>query len=247
MYDMSILLQGYPGRSHFHGGLGWSTVPLLQGHGETVLVDTGPYGYREPLLDAFAARGISPADVTAVVITHCHWDHVSNYPLFPNARVYVPRPELDWAVGQPPGTWRLAEFHVEHLAAADNVIRLEHGDRPLPGFTALHTPGHTPGHFSYRVDGARQPLLFSGDALKNAQELIDGRSDDTPDPGASSRSIAMIRELLEADPSMLLVCGHDRTLRLENGKVIAQSELRAALTAWVGPDPTVPTTLDLPG
>ena len=41
MYELSILIQGFPGRSTCHGGLGWSTVALLRGHGETVLIDTG--------------------------------------------------------------------------------------------------------------------------------------------------------------------------------------------------------------
>jgi N-acyl homoserine lactone hydrolase len=245
MYELSILLQGYPGVARFHGGLGWSTVPLLRGHGETVLVDTGPYGYREPLLDAFTAHGIAPADVTAVVITHCHWDHISNFALFPNARVYVPRPEMDWAVGQPPGTWRLAEFHVEKLATADNVIRIEDGDEPLPGMTALHTPGHTPGHFAYRADSSAGPLVFSGDALKNERELLTGEQTEAPDRESSRRSIEKLRAMLEADSSAQLVCGHDRILSLDNGQVISRTELRGALTAWVGPDPAG-VTVELP-
>jgi N-acyl homoserine lactone hydrolase len=36
MYELSILSQGFPGRS-----TGWSNGALLRGHGETVLVDTG--------------------------------------------------------------------------------------------------------------------------------------------------------------------------------------------------------------
>jgi N-acyl homoserine lactone hydrolase len=40
MYELSILIQGFPGRSTFRGR-GWSNGALLRGHGETVLVDTG--------------------------------------------------------------------------------------------------------------------------------------------------------------------------------------------------------------
>jgi hypothetical protein len=69
MYELDILFQGFPGRSTCHGGLGWSTVALLRGHGETVLVDTGGYGYRAPLLAQLEERGIRRPDVTAVVLT----------------------------------------------------------------------------------------------------------------------------------------------------------------------------------
>ena len=45
--------------------------------------------------------------MTAVLLTHCHWDHICNFALFPNAQVVVPRPDLEWAAAQPIGTWEL--------------------------------------------------------------------------------------------------------------------------------------------
>jgi glyoxylase-like metal-dependent hydrolase (beta-lactamase superfamily II) len=246
VYDLSILIQGFPGRSTCHGGLGWSTVPLLRGHGETVLVDTGGYGYRVPLLAALDAHGVAPGDVTAVVLTHCHWDHACNFPLFPNARVIVPRPELEWAAAQPVGTWELPELHVEKLATAANVIRIEDGEEPLPQVRAIATPGHTPGHFAYRIAGSEGPLVFSGDAVKNEVELLTGHADMTLDAQASRASIEMIREMLVSDPSLVLVCGHDRLISMRDDKVIARSELRAGITTWL-PGTAEPTTIDLTG
>jgi glyoxylase-like metal-dependent hydrolase (beta-lactamase superfamily II) len=243
---MSVLIQGFPGRSTCHGGLGWSTVPLLRGHGETVLVDTGGYGYRIPLMAALEAHGVAATDVTAVLLTHCHWDHASNFPLFPNARVIVPRPELEWAAAQPIGTWELPEFHVQALDADKNVVRIEDDDEPLPQIRAIATPGHTPGHFAYRVPSPGGPLVFSGDAVKNELELLTGQADMTLDAEASRRSIEMIREMLRADPSMTLVCGHDRLLSLADDKVVARSELRAGITAWL-PESPEPTVIDLTG
>lgn len=244
MYAMEILVQGFPGRSTHHGGLGWSTVPLLRGHGETVLVDTGGYGYRIPLIAALRAAGVEPGDVTAVVLTHCHWDHACNFPLFPNARVIVPRPELEWAVRQPPGTWELPEFHVEKLATLPNVVRIDDGAEPLPSLTAIATPGHTPGHFAYRAAGPGGPMLFSGDAVKNEAELMTGRADMTLDASASRSSIAKIRDLLLADPDAVLVCGHDRVVSLRDGEVVARSQLKAGITAWL-PGQDQPTVIDL--
>jgi N-acyl homoserine lactone hydrolase len=247
MYELNLLIQGFPGRSTCHGGLGWSTVALLRGHGETVLVDTGGYGYRVPLLAALTEHGVAPAEVTAVVLTHCHWDHACNFPLFPNARVIVPRHELEWAAAQPIGTWELPEFHVEKLAQGPNVLRIDDGDEPLPGVRAIATPGHTPGHFAYHVDGTNGPLLFSGDAVKNELELTTGDADMTLDAAVSRRSIEKVRELLRADPSLVLVPGHDRLISLRDGEVVAHSQLRAAIRAWLPGKAEPTTTVDLCG
>jgi len=221
MYELDILFQGFPGRSTCHGGLGWSTVALLRGHGETVLVDTGGYGYRTPLLAQLEERGIRRSDVTAVVLTHCHWDHICNFALFPEARVVVPRPDLEWAAAQPIGTWELPEFHVERLAATDHVLRVEDGGEPLPQVHAVATPGHTPGHFAYHVATSDGPVLFAGDAVKNEYELMTGDTDMTLDAAESRRSIMKVREMLRADPSLVLVPGHDRLLSLHYGEVVA--------------------------
>lgn len=247
MYELTILFQGYPGKSTCHGGLGWSTVALLEGHGETVLVDTGGYGYRTPLLRRLEERGIRTSDVTGVVLTHCHWDHICNFALFPNARVVVPRPDLEWAVAQPVGTWELPEFHVEKLASADHVLRVEDGGEPLQRVHAVATPGHTPGHFAYRVATSGGPVLFAGDAVKNEYELRTGDTDMTLDAAESRRSIEKVRDMLRADPSLVLVPGHDRLLSLRDGQVVAHSELRAGIRAWLPGTAEPTTTLDLRG
>ena len=48
-WDLEVLVSGYPGKAVLHGGLGWSTVVLLRGHGRIVVLDGGGYGLRSPL------------------------------------------------------------------------------------------------------------------------------------------------------------------------------------------------------
>ena len=45
-YEIDILVQGFPGKSVCHGGLGWSTVALVRGHGHVVLIDAGSFNMR---------------------------------------------------------------------------------------------------------------------------------------------------------------------------------------------------------
>ncbi|NXB16382.1 MBLC1 protein, partial [Rhagologus leucostigma] len=59
------------------------SVTLVSGGPLTVLVDTGGPWLRPHLPGLLAARGVAPADVTHVVVTHGHSDHVGNVNLFP--------------------------------------------------------------------------------------------------------------------------------------------------------------------
>ena len=61
-YDLDIVVQGFPGKSVCHGGLGWSSVVLLRAHDRIVLIDTGGFSMRTMLIKRFAERGLKPAD-----------------------------------------------------------------------------------------------------------------------------------------------------------------------------------------
>jgi N-acyl homoserine lactone hydrolase len=231
VYTLDVLIQGFPGKTLYHGGLGWSTVPLIRGHNEVILIDTGSYSYRDPLLERLEQLGLGRDDVTSVVLTHCHWDHICNYPLFPRAKIFVPNNDLEWALDQPVGSWHIPEFHVEKLEADHRVIRVRDGDEFLPELRVVATPGHTPGHLGYVARGERANLIFAGDAAKNQAELMTGKVDMTLDLAASRASIRRLRRLAAQDPANVIVCGHDRLLSLDEDKVVHLAGLQAAVTA----------------
>ena len=55
-FDIDILVQGFPGKTVCHGGLGWSTVVLLRGEGRVVLIDTGSFNMRRLILEQLGRR-----------------------------------------------------------------------------------------------------------------------------------------------------------------------------------------------
>jgi hypothetical protein len=59
-YEIDIVVQGFPGKSVCHGGLGWSTVVLVRAHGRLALIDTGNMSMRTMLIKRFAERGVKP-------------------------------------------------------------------------------------------------------------------------------------------------------------------------------------------
>lgn len=233
---LHVLIQGYPGKATLHGGLGWSTVALLRGEGREILIDTGSYGCRDLLRERLGELGLGPGGITDVVLSHCHWDHICNFPMFPDATIHVPRAELEWAREQPPATWHLAELHVAELAARRSAHLIDEGEEFLPGLRALSTPGHTPGHHAFLAEAEGGPVLFAADAAKNQAELLSGRQDLTLDPEQSRVSIERIRETASARPGTLVVCGHDRLLSLDGTGVVHRSTLRAEIRARLSPD-----------
>jgi len=246
MYQVDVLVQGYPGRAVCHGGLGWSTVTLLRGDSGTILVDVGAFGVRKELAKQLRARDVDPVTVTDVVLSHAHYDHAVNFTLFPNATVWIGAAELEWAWRQPPGFNPLPELYVRELASSDRVRRLAYGTEFLPGLKALASPGHTPGHLLFYLTGGPVPILFTGDAAKNRAELVSGKVDSSEDFPASEATVRSIWSVWREVPGTLLIPGHDLSMRLDAaGKPAYVGERKAAIAAWFAEDLELTTVIDL--
>jgi glyoxylase-like metal-dependent hydrolase (beta-lactamase superfamily II) len=139
-----------------------------------------PRHLRTPGVQAgLATIGVRPTDVTHVLITHNHSDHIAGgtvevdgtrVPRFPNARHYIGR--LDWD-GVPerdqPGS-ALAT----HLGAIDRLglLHLVGEEREIvSGVMMLHAPGETPGHSVVRVESAGETFYFLGDLFHHPCEV----------------------------------------------------------------------------
>jgi len=134
------------------------------------------------LLDQLALVGTSPNDITHVVITHHHFDHIiglttrqgNKYvPCFPQARHYLGR--ADWEaqdvqndLTQPDSLFNQTLGVLEHL----QLLELVDGDRELGhGLSILHMPGETPGHQILRLSVGGQILYYTGDLYHHHVEI----------------------------------------------------------------------------
>lgn len=176
---------------------------------------------RDPLEAAFELAGVDPADVVGVCISHLHFDHAGGIRHFAGrAPIYVQRAEYDAANADP----RRSELTAAmiRLDWDDPAIdwRFLDGDAVLaPGFEAVLTAGHTPGHQSFVVtfdDAVRERYpspgyVFAADAA-DLQENIDTEHPVTASFGASHEiTVEAIRRLkaIALDRGFRLLPGHD--------------------------------------
>lgn len=135
-------------------------VWLLKGpNGRNVVVDAGfyrddfvtrwkPTNFLKPS-DAVAKAGVRPEDVTDVIISHVHWDHLDGVDLFPKARVWIQREEFDHHIDSA-GTVKdraIDAGDAKKLAAIarEGRVMLVDGDAKeiIPGITVYTGGKHT--------------------------------------------------------------------------------------------------------
>ncbi len=149
-----------------------------------VLIDTGMGGAGPAGTGALsanlAAAGIGAADVTSVIISHFHADHVSGLlladgtPAFPNAEVLVPEPEWRYWTDESnmaaaPEMQRPTFGAVRTLfePLARQLRRYDWGKEVLPGFAAVKASGHTPGMSAIEISSGDAATMFVADITNN--------------------------------------------------------------------------------
>jgi hydroxyacylglutathione hydrolase len=190
------------------------------GSSRAVIVDPGEEAER--LLAAAGGLGV---EIEAILVTHCHFDHIGAVAPVASATgapVYCPaieRPVLaDVMSWVPPGFGPFESYEADHTVAGGERLELAGLD-----IEVRFTPGHSPGHVTYAIAGA----LLSGDVLFQGSV---GRVDL---PGGDWATLERsIGELLEAYPGETAVYpGHMgvTTLARERDSNPFLSELRARL------------------
>jgi len=152
-----------------------SVQPLLVRDGQRVMLfDAGAGQFvgdsAGKLGAALQAAGIVPAQVTDVFISHAHGDHVgglvdaSGALAFPNATIHVSQPEWEDLQAQASGEGAAMASLVAAIAPQVDAFAPE--AELVPGMVqALPTPGHTPGHVSFRISSGGESLLYVGDLV----------------------------------------------------------------------------------
>ncbi|HEY2460302.1 MAG TPA: N-acyl homoserine lactonase family protein [Candidatus Acidoferrum sp.] len=152
---------------------------LVRGDGRTILFDSG--FHREkwmkqfPVTDyvrpdeAVKLAGVKPEEVTDIVISHAHWDHMGGIDLFPKARVWIQKEEFKYYTGE---AWqaggRKGGIDPEDVAElvkrnTEGRLRFVDGDdvEIFPGIRAYTGARHTHASQYIRVEGSPTFVLAS--------------------------------------------------------------------------------------
>jgi glyoxylase-like metal-dependent hydrolase (beta-lactamase superfamily II) len=154
---------------------------LIETGGRRLLIDAGGGVHMGPnagkMPENLAQAGVAPGDVDAIMLTHCHPDHILGIvdkdwnAVFPNAELVVPKlDEQFWLRSDPlkiENEYQRLETERAQKAAASYIGRTRtiSGGEVAPGVTMVPLPGHTPGHSGYMVEGGGKKLFLWGDIV----------------------------------------------------------------------------------
>ena len=199
-------------------------VTLIRDGERVILIDVGSgpefMASAGRLQDALAAIDVDPYDVTHVVFTHAHPDHLWGLlddfedPAFPNATYMIGKSEWDYWI-DPETVNTIGEARTTFAVGArrrlalieDNITFFNDSEEILPGIAARATFGHTPGHMAFHIAQGSNNLMVLGDCVGNhhvAFERPEWRagSDQDGDLGAATR-VALLDQLASEHMSII--------------------------------------------
>jgi len=202
-------------------------VWLIRGGGRNILFDSG--FHREswlkyfPMTDfarpdeAVGAAGVKPEEITDIVISHAHWDHMGGIDLFPKATVWIQKEEFRYYTGE---AWQAGGQHggidpedVRELVKlnTEGRVRLIDGDdmEILPGIRAYTGARHTYASQYIRVEGKPTFVLASDNCYlyRNLTEHKASATFSETDHAANIKNQARMIELAGSEERV--IPGHD--------------------------------------
>ena len=201
-------------------------VFVMRSGGKTLVADTGfgPHGQMlgadtpADLMNDFDRKGIGTDEVDTVFLTHLHGDHVGwntrpedlSRPTFEKARYRVHRADWEHFTSEDV----LSDFRGDAVKRSAipledaGVLDLMEGETELaPGVTAIHTPGHTPGHMSLLISSGRERALLIGDVLGSPMHATDTELTYWPDTDKEEGIRTRHRLLDMAEEDGMIVLG----------------------------------------
>lgn len=200
---------------------------LIRGGGRNILFDSGFHRDRWFKLwvvkdylrpdEAVRLSGVKPEEITDVVISHAHWDHMGGLDLFPKATVWIQREEFRYYTGeawQPGGDQDgIDPDDIRELVRVNTEgrLRLVDGDNQeiIPGIRVYTGARHTHTSQYLGVDG-NPPFVLASDNVYLYRNLTSHRASATFSDADHTANVAAQWRMIElAGSPDRVVPGHD--------------------------------------
>ena len=154
---------------------------LVQTGDQTILIDTGSGGAMGEgagkLPANLSGAGVAPEDVTRLIVTHLHPDHIGGAvadgsAVFPNAEVHLAEAERAFWTDDAnfSGADEMTRSFVDLArgtlnAYSDRLSPFDGETEVAPGITSMPLPGHTPGHTGFMLSSGDDAVLIWTDIV----------------------------------------------------------------------------------
>jgi glyoxylase-like metal-dependent hydrolase (beta-lactamase superfamily II) len=216
-------------------------VWLIKGNnGKNILVDAGFLGDAEDAKEfkivnyvrpdsALLKLGVKPGDITDVILSHPHWDHIDGINLFPNAHIWIQKEDFYGFVGT---AWQkkddsggFAKRDVRKLVDVnlEGRLTLVEGDNKqiLLGITVYTGSKHTFNSQYVLVETGINKVILASDNIwiyYNLEHLVPTSTGGTLDPAGYVKAMVRMKTLVN-DPKFIIP-GHDATVFSKFPKVL---------------------------
>ncbi len=165
---------------------------LLESDSRKILIDTGAgqswdekfnkiyrMDFSNTLFNSLNAKGIKPEEITDVLLTHLHFDHVGGavvfdengkpLPAFPNAKYVIQKGQYEWGLN--PSLRDKASYFPNRYVTLFNegLLNFVEGDTQFDDeIELLETNGHTDSHQMVKISDGNETLLYCADLIPTA-------------------------------------------------------------------------------
>lgn len=161
---------------------------LIQTENEVILLESGlnagkfddkkkrNYGITDEskVEEQLKELGLSPQDVTIIMMTHMHFDHASGLTsleqdgtyssTFPNATIYTS--EVEWNEMRHPNVRSRNTYWKENWDPIEHQVKtFKDSHEVIPGITMIHTGGHSDGHSIIKMQQGEETIIHFADLM----------------------------------------------------------------------------------
>ncbi|HTI57436.1 N-acyl homoserine lactonase family protein [Mucilaginibacter sp.] len=203
---------------------------LIKGsNGENILVDAGflsdipeakefdPVNYVRP--DSVLMKiGVRPENITDIILSHPHWDHIDGIGLFPNAHIWIQKDDYNYFIGALPekpdsnsGYNQRDIMKMKQLNTAGKVTLVGGDNKQLmPGITVYTGSRHTYNSQYVRVKTGKDRIILASDNIwiyYSLEHMVPASVGGTLDPAGYVKAMKRMKTLA-SDPKYIIP-GHD--------------------------------------